>query len=119
MDELEAQALLCRLLPDLRAGAEAGRWISRLEATVQRVRGGGSTLEALTALGLDPCRDKETGSQRSGPGPHILWGSTPAEISGDYVCPQKPRCGRRGNRDAQGHPPVCELRDILMTFEPS
>ena len=120
MDDLEARALLCRLLPELRARAEAGRWTGRLETTLSALRGGGSATEALARLGCAPPPGADTGSDRGGPGPHALWGSPEATVTGEYVCPGTPRCRRRSGRDADGRPPVCDLGDgDLMIFRQS
>lgn len=119
MDELEARALLCRLLPRLRASAETGRWTARLDAALVPVRNGGSATEAFTSLGLESDADEALGGERGGPGPQSLWGGKRAEVTGAYVCPGAPPCTRRSGRDADGRPPVCDLSDVLMTFRQS
>lgn len=118
VDELEARALLCRLLPDLREGAEAGRWTARLEEIIAEVRVGGSAAQALSILSLENSfSDYGDDAAERGPGPFILWGEPSAEVRGDYVCPGVSRCGRRDSRDAEGRPPVCEITGVLMTFK--
>lgn len=119
MDESEARALLCQLLPGLRARAETGRWTGRLDTVLAPVRDGGSAAEALTRLGLEPSAGEAPGGDRGGPGPHALWGGSRTEVTGAYVCPGTPPCPRRSGRDADGRPPVCSLRDVLMTFRQS
>jgi hypothetical protein len=119
MNELDARALLCQLLPDLRTGAAAGRWTTRLESILTAVRDGGSAEQAMTDLGYDPSLSHEPATERGGPGPHVLWGGIKAEISGQYVCPEKPPCPRRSGRDADGRPPMCGLHNALMNFRQS
>jgi hypothetical protein len=113
-EEDEALALLCAYLGDLREKAKAGLWSNRLDRVVRNVREGGSAMEACRRLGLAADDDSTTRSGDTG-----LWrvpGLSTAALpmgKGRYTCPRAV-CQRKAGRDADGHPPRCELFERPM-----
>ncbi|MGN9914228.1 hypothetical protein ACTMTJ_42540 [Phytohabitans sp. LJ34] len=116
MDEQRARGWLCQNAEALRSTAIAGGWRPRLDAAlVDVVKGDGSALDTVTALLGAPPDDVSEGRGRHDADPHLLLGSVPTQLNGDYGCPRD-WCPRRTGRDVRGRPPWCHLHQAPMRF---
>jgi hypothetical protein len=117
LGEGEALTLLCGYLDELHEHAERGLWAGRLERVVRGVRDGASAVEACARLGLIVTVDEaETRTGVGGGGPWRVPGLSSPDLPigrGRYTCPRVV-CQRRGKRDADGHPPYCDLFEQPM-----
>lgn len=114
-DEPQALATWCEWLPKLRDRVRASRgdWGPRLERVANRVREGGSAIDACDRYRrFFESPDEEADGPGRGPLPPESLPRrgvppVPAVGRGNYRCPRR-LCVREGERDDQGHPPICE-----------
>jgi hypothetical protein len=105
--ERRARSWLCAQYAVLRSDAEEDGFLDEFDDVIDEVRGGGSALAALRALGHDPARP---GGSRGADllGTSQLW-SAP-EVGGVFRCPRSTaRCSAQVSRDASGAWPECRL----------
>ncbi|WP_031516975.1 hypothetical protein [Streptomyces sp. NRRL F-5123] len=105
--ERRARSWLCVHYAELRADAEEDGFLDDFQDAVDGVRGGGSALAALRALGHDPA----LGSAARGAEPvgsSFLW-SAP-DVQSAFRCPRRTgRCSASVRRDPSGAWPECRL----------
>lgn len=115
-NEQDFLALWCAQLPSLREHARGNGVLARLDRDVERIRDGASPERALlkwvspeTAEALRGWADRPASGMAGLPGMR----GTPGLGAGNYVCPRD-RCGRRAQRDENGHVPRCTAFDETM-----
>jgi hypothetical protein len=115
--ERDAVAWLCSRLELLRAKADEGGWVDRLDVAVRRVRKGGSAVAACRQLGYQPVGDAV--KDPIGDASSLGWlGLRSEPVDGAYICP-KAHCSRREELGPGAVEPRCDLDDAVMAFRPT
>ena len=118
LDNTDLTAWLCTHLPALFDAADQHRWAHQLAAALADIRAGTLTAQALAnhhlPVDISTAADEQARINRGNPGILGDLNIDPTTATGPYICPADPPCGRRAQRDAQGHEPRCGVRGRTM-----
>jgi hypothetical protein len=118
VDNADLTAWLCTHLPRLSDAADQHRWAHQLAAALADIRVGTPAAQALAdhhlPVDVSTAAAEQARITRGEPGVIEDLKIDPITVTGPYTCPADPPCGRRAQRDAQGHEPRCGVRDRTM-----